>query len=704
MSSEIKRQIIHAVEELRQAQERYYAGVPHMTDAEYDTKEKMLKALAEAHPEYASFADPILKKVGHDKSGRTRHDIPMLSIENQYTEDDFLGQYDRFTGNGHYNNDVCIEPKFDGISVSLKYENWKLVKALTRGDGESGEDITAQVYACPEIPATISSTNFPAKTLEVRGEIVMRKSTLEELNAKFTKLGQKTYSSTRNLAAGTMKLKMTGTPEYVANTKKTIAERRISVRTWDCIGERLPDSRFERLTLLAKDGFSKPEGVIVHKRENVLSTLHALLAQNKKSDIQADGVVMKVDSVGACQKLGLASKYTNYQTCFKPQSAAGTTYLRRVVWQIGRQGKLTPVAECDPVPLAGAMVTRASLNNMTWINNLGLRIGAKVEMLRSGDVIPQIVKVLDDTGTDIVPPTKCPECGSKLETLNDTGIETLWCKNMDCPGQVRDYLTFIGDRDNLEIDGLGPDMASRLVADGYVRTIGELFTFQCEAKNGITALGQEKFEKAMVKKGFSGAAVVKMVASMENAKTADWDRWIAALGVPMLGRTLGKVLAITLKLDSDDMSNLCKKLASIINKDIEGIGVRKREMIVSWANEPRSQQICQELYNCGVRPKSAVVISPTGATPLAGIAFAITGEFTEDRESITRKLVSLGATSKSGVSKNCNLLIKGSMPGKTKLQKAIQLGVKIVEVDWLVETLQKNGIALVASGLAVEEA
>jgi DNA ligase (NAD+) len=586
---------------------------------------------------------------------------------------------------------VCVEQKFDGISCSLQYRDGKLVQALSRGDGLAGEDMTAQVMVLKSIPKTITDLS----TLWVRGELVMRKQELERINKAARITGGKEYSSTRNLTAGTMKLKDTS----------EVAKREILFMPWDIFAEdddRLPDSNFERMQELETRGFPRYQGVLISDEADVVPAIDTMLLSNSQSDINADGVVIKVDSHSLRRKLGVASKYTNWMCCYKPQSASGTTYLRSIEWQVGRQGKLTPVATCDPVPLAGAMVTRATLNNITWIDAMGLRLGAKVEMLRSGDVIPQIIKVLDDGDAPIVPPSTCPECHTKLEVLDEerSGIITHWCQNYECAGRVRDLFTFVGSRDILEIDGLGPEMATKIVNDGYARDLGELFEFQFEALRGLATLGAEKFEKSMTKKGFSGVTFRKMIVSMEKAKTAPWERWIACLGIPMIGRTLGKVLASALNLDGESMYKLPELLASLSAGQVEGIGEVKLDMIQSWAKEARNQEICIVLYKSAIRPTNTApkAAAGDGPKPLTGTAFCITGEFTEDRGKITEKLVSLGAVSKSGVTSKCNLLIVGEGAGKTKLTKANQLGIKQVGKEWLVTTLTENGMELKGNG------
>ena len=695
------------------AQHAYYVlAAPIMTDAEYDTAEAQLEALVAAKPSLAPLAT-VLTTVGSDAasvavkgvsmtsavgtptaSGRIKHLRPMLSIENKYTKDDVVVF---FLGLQQHGKVVCLfESKQDGISCELCYVNGHLKQAVTRGTGTEGEDMTAQVKALRSIPHFL--INAPlldmASEIRVRGELVMRDGELDRINVEATAKGLKTYASTRNLTAGTLKQK----------DLSVVASRDVTLIPWDMYSptedSNLPDSAYDRMRLLETVGFPQYKGVKVDKASEVIPAIDAILALNAKSDIRADGVVIKVDSHKLRRELGVASKFTNWMTCFKPQSASGTTYLRNIIWQGGRSGKLTPVAECDPVVLAGAVVTRATLNNETWIQTMGLTLGAKVEMLRSGDVIPQVTKVIDATGTPIIPPTECPECQSTLFINKDmsSGITTRFCENIQCPGRCRDGLSYVGSREILEIEGLADDMASKLVASGYARNIGELFQFQVEARGHIAKLGETAFTDRMSKRGFS-VNILKMVKSMETVKTNPWDKWIAALAIPMIGRSLGKLLAKELKLESEDMNTLCDKLQAASKRSIEGLGDVKSEILYKWAVDPANRAICTDLYNSGVRPTGLVAKVALGVgQPLAGVSFIITGEFDEDRENLIRKLESLGGSSKSSVSKKCTHFIVGEGAGKSKLLKYEELvasGVNIQKVgkDWLNNVLASAGMA-----------
>lgn len=697
----VKDQIVAINQKLAEAREAYYVKAePIMSDAEYDTLEAELRALVDTHPEFISEAS-VLKTVGSDLNGngRVKHTRPMLSIENYYTKDEVATWCRQFPVGTVF----CVEPKRDGISCEAQYSE-RLIQALTRGTGTEGEDMTAQFRALKDVPQFIvDSALLDLNTrIAIRGELAMRDSELERINAEAIKTGSKTYSSTRNLTAGTMKQQDLGIVE----------NRQILFLPWDVYASNdalLPDSRAARLKMLEKAGFPKFEGVLVSNPDEIVTAIDKILELNAKSDIRADGVVIKVDSVKLCKEMGVASKFTNYQICFKPQSESGTTYLREVIWQTGRSGKVTPVAVCDPVVLAGAKVERAILNHLSWIEGLGLTIGAKVEMLRSGDVIPQVIKALDTTGSPIVPPTNCSECGSLLVMDTSTGIKTLSCENVNCIARVAGHFEFVGSREILEIDGLASQMANHLVNQEYARNLGELFEFQVEALANLNRVGEDKFISAMNKAGFT-AHIVKMVRSMETAKVAPWDKWIAALGIPMIGRTIGKVLATQTQLQSDDMASLPDKITAVVNQGVEGLGPVKSRILLDWASDPMNREICQTLATSGVKPTSVVrKVDAAVGEPLKGVAFIMTGEFPENREMLEQRLVSLGAVLKSSVSKNITHLVVGEAPGQSKLTKYNELvakGCKIEKVgkEWVAKVLAEAGMPMKDSGIVVEEA
>lgn len=308
--------------------------------------------------------------------------------------------------------------------------------------------------------------------------------------------------------------------------------------------------------------------------------------------------------------------------------------------------------------------------------------------------------------TEITAPTQCPECSSLIVEFTEekSGITTHWCENIECPGRIADMLTFAAGRTLLEIEGLGPEMATALAKGGYVVTLADLFEFCAEARKALDRVGPERFGEGMRKKGLQGAATIKMIETVERAKSATWDRWIAALGIPMIGHTLGKVLAKELELGSEAMILLPGLLMTAITKQIDGIGVHKNKEIETYATSERFVHLCTRLHQVGVRPTPLEKLKVVEGAPLEGMAFCITGEFYEigSREYISRELVKLGAVSKSGVSKKVTHLLVGTEPGRTKLTKADELKIPQKDETWLAETLAKHGIKVTGSDLAME--
>lgn len=307
--------------------------------------------------------------------------------------------------------------------------------------------------------------------------------------------------------------------------------------------------------------------------------------------------------------------------------------------------------------------------------------------------------------TEILAPTRCPDCNSPIEEFTEarSKIVTHWCNNESCAGRIKDMLTFIADRHLLEIEGLGPEMADKLAKEGFVVDLADLFEFQVEAMGHIERVGGDKFEQGMLKQGFSGAAALKMVNTLERAKTAPWDRWLAALGIPMIGVRLGKVLAEALNLHV--MANLPDHLLMLEGKAIEGIGVHKKTELLKYAKDGNFQELCHRLHQAGVAPKALTKVVVEG-TPLAGMSFVITGEFPTigSREYITAMLVSLGAVSKSGVTKKVTHLLVGDEPGRTKLSKAAELKIPHLDQTWLDDTFDKYEFKKVGSSFTAEDA
>lgn len=377
-------------QQLEEARAAYYAGSPIMSDAEYDVLEAQLEGLNRQQPEGSS-TPSVLATVGTDVAGRIPHAHPMRSIRNFYSVDEVVAWYQETIPD----QPVSVSSKWDGVSGSLTYVNRELTKAVTRGDGDAGESVFDQVSAISSIPKLLSSPAFP--TVEVRGEFVMRRSVMEELNREIVAAGGKPYVSTRNLVAGTLKLK----------DAAEIAKRGIEFRPWEVFADpgevtinfRQWMSAVGLLKLIVPMGFAEPDDQLAQSADELRQLLETLIPALNEPDaeIGRDGIVIKADDVNRRGELGLGSKFANYQICFKAQNAKTESVLKDVIWQVGRQGRLTPVGIIEPVVLAGATIERVTLNNLTWIQEMGLKIGSRIVIMRSGDVIPKVVEVLDES-------------------------------------------------------------------------------------------------------------------------------------------------------------------------------------------------------------------------------------------------------------------------------------------------------------------
>lgn len=670
--------------QLIDAQVAYYAGDPILSDGEYDALEAQLISLVNANSNFANLAT-VLTRVGDSKNSLTRikHDRPMLSIENYYTPESYIAAAK------NYGDVVLEEPKRDGISCELSYKNGRLIRAVTRGDGEAGEDMTEQVHACKYIPQYFGGKNLPKNLpsdLRIRGELVMRKSELARINA----LGGKQYSNTRNLVAGTMK----------QQDMSIVASREILLMPWDMYSpdqdDLLPDSAIARMNLAYALGFPKYEGIAVatSAKGAIEGALNKLLEFIKTTDVVCDGVVIKADSHKVRNTLGVAEKFTRYQHCFKPQNLSAQTKLAGIEFGLGRTGKVTPVAILEPVDLGGAMISRANLCNETYMENLDIMIGSIVKILRSGDVIPYITGVVNNKGARKLPfPTHCPSCNSILRIQNDSGIAQRFCDNSACPGKAAQQFVYIGHRDTLEIDNLGASMSAELV-DFDITNIADLFEFGNASLNSAASFSKSKQNDLALVSSFknagfrSGVNTLKMVKSLEVAKTATWERWIASLNIPMVGHSLGEDISKALNLTSDDMGKLPKLLLTLPALNIEKLGPVKTASIVDWAKNKNNVNLCNRLHAAGVRPTGLVTV-PTAGKKLEGVDFCITGSFARgSRPGITADLEKLGAIAHSSVTKDVNLLICGEAAG-SKLAKAQKLGINIVGDDWLTEALGK---------------
>lgn len=557
-----------------------------------------------------------------------------------------------------------------------------------------GEDMTQAAATSTQIPKVLDPTKFPA-TLEVRGELWISTHTLERLNKEAEASGSGTkYANTRNLVAGTAKIQ--GRLDDVRN-------RELKFQPWQVLGlEDRCASPYEALRYIQQHAFFAQDKGLVVPKENVVKRVmesgQALRNSWKSGQgMITDGVVVKVNDYKVIKSMGLKSTSPRWACAYKFPSETAETTVQDVVWQIGRSGVATPVGISEPVNLSGSMVSRFTINNITYIRNLGLRIGDKVSVTKAGEVIPfiQHVTFSNPKGVDVNPPTVCPECGTAMEVETDpsSDITKVYCPNEKCPARVREYLKFISDRKILDIDGLGDELADRLARRG-VTNLAELYAWCARSETFLAEKGEEAFNAALRKNGISVAAVKKLMKSLNEAKTQrSFDRWLVALGIEGIGSTICKQMAIHLALEPADLGSLRTKIDTLAKSPFDGLGEKKLATLALWFANDENVQMLTNLVTLGVVPVPLTKKMTDGPTPLTGMTICITGTFPWDRDLIMDKLIGLGAK-KGGVTKKLTYLLAGTEPGPKKIVMANSLGLQIVDIVWLKKVLEDNKISM----------
>lgn len=705
----------------------YVQAQPMVSDQEYDLKERELKDLVAANPNLEPLAS-VLKAVGSDLPAApftqpVRHRVPMLSLDNAYSDEDV----EKWLKNVPEDATFDLEPKVDGLPVSVRYANHTLWLAVTRGDGAQGEDATGAALAIKDIPKTLNPGVFPPD-LEVRGEVFLTRQQFAAINERMASEGKDPYKTSRNLASGTLKLK----------DLKEVAARGLSFQPWQILGMEpgkgtwIPDTP-ERMAACgykippglenaqALEYFSKLTGtrqcqvVRARSREELGPALELArkLRETLWGDIigDTDGVVIKVHEHYIREAMGAGTSTVNWAVARKWPSERVSTILNSVTWQVGRTGKVTPVAEVDPVVVGGVTVSRATLNNPTYMQTKipggPVCIGDRVEIHRGGEVIPNITAVLEHGASrvEIVVPTECPVCTEPLTTKtsepdreNLDGVTQLHCTNPYCHGRLTEHLAYLGSRACLDIEGLGDVLAEQLVRDGVVFNLGSLWEWADETQGYLEACGEDGLRTACEEAGYPFAQIMQVLKGCTKAKTAGWDAWLMALGVPSIAKELSKALAAFLALESEDMLTVHERLQEIAPKQVDGLGPERLKEIGRWAQDPRTFQNLQQLHAAGVRPTCTIVVKD-GPQPLAGEVILVTGELGPEREHLKKQLESLGAVTKTGVSKKVTLVIAGTGAGPSKLTKAAELGIRVEGREWLVQVFKAAGLELEEQGV-----
>ncbi len=657
--------------EVEKHDELYYRQAdPEITDQEYDQLKRRLELLEAEHPELATEDTPT-RQVGDDSVEGFEsytHRQPMLSLDNTYSKDEFFSFVERLQKSLESDSiSLVIEPKIDGVAVSVTYENGELVRAVTRGNGTEGDDITANARFIEELPTQLNAADTP-EIIEVRGEIYMRNDEFQRINSEREQAGLPVFKNPRNLAAGTVKML----------DRNEVAKRKLNIVTYG-LGYCQPDivaslSEFNRK--LADWGFPVGERIWeAGSADEAWAAIEALDAIRARFPYPTDGAVVKVDRLDEQDRLGKTSKAPRWAIAYKFAAEQAETVLEGITLQVGRTGVLTPVAELRPTLLAGTTVSRATLHNQEEMARKDVRVGDSVIVEKAGEIIPAVVRVLVEKrpqkSVPFVFPDSCPECGSPTQKLE--GEVALRCLNVECPAQIRGRLEHFASRQCMDIEGLGEAVVDQLLARSLVSNISDLYRLE--------------YEQVVALEKFADKSSQNLLTAIEQSKTRELWRLLHGLGIPQVGATAAKDLA-------KHFGSLASLREASVEQlvDVDGIGEKTAQGIVAYFANEANGAVLDALFELGMNPSAPVRVSE-GEAIFEGMSFVITGTLPSMKRDEAKALIeSKGGKVAGSVSKKTNYLVAGESAG-SKLAKAEKLGVAVISEEELLELIgQKDGL------------
>jgi DNA ligase (NAD+) len=673
MSAAIRHQIQELSEEIRDHQFKYYVlDAPTITDAAFDKLWNQLLELERKYPQYKLESSPTLEVGGGFATAFTQHDHieKMMSLDNVFDNDELDTWFDRIEKAGVKNTWLC-EVKVDGLAINLLYENGRLTRALTRGNGTTGEDVTLNIKTIKSVPTELSGKDLPA-ILEVRGEVFFPLQSFDDLNDSLEESGKPRFANPRNAAAGSLRQK---DPKITASRPLDVVVHGIGAATGVKFDKQ--SSAYELLK-----GWGLPTSSrykVVSNRKEVLAFIDQYEKNRHNVEHEIDGVVIKVNEIDAQSSLGFTSRAPKWAIAYKYPPEEVSTKLLDIKVSVGRTGRVTPFAYMEPVKVAGSTVTNATLHNAQEIVRKGILIGDTVLIRKAGDVIPEVLAPVIEkrTGAEraFVMPTKCPDCGSKLRAMSEGDVDIRCPNSQSCPAQVVERLFYIGSRSALDIDVLGYEAAAALLADKLVTDEGDLFS--------LTLKDLSKSDFFTKKDGSISVIADRFVAGLELAKTRPLWRVLVALSIRHVGPTSAQALAN--KFGS--IANIQKASADEL-ANIDGVGGVIAEAIVEWFDIDWHKQIIKKWEKAGV----ALVDAPKEKIPqtLEGLTIVATGSLSGfTRDEITEAITSRGGKAASSVSSKTDFVVAGDSAG-SKLEKATELGITILDEAGFKKLLEKG--------------
>ncbi|WP_287132724.1 NAD-dependent DNA ligase LigA, partial [Bacteroides sp.] len=651
----VKEKIDRLRAELHRHNYNYYVlNAPEISDKEFDDLMRELQELEKEHPEYQDDNSPTMR-VGSDLNKnftQVAHKYPMLSLGNTYSESEVTDFYERVKKALNEDFEICCELKYDGTSISLTYEDGKLVRAVTRGDGEKGDNVTDNVKTIRTIPLVLHGS-YP-KSFEIRGEILMPWVVFEELNREKEAREEPLFANPRNAASGTLKLQ----------NSAIVASRKLDAYLYYLLGEELPcDGHYENLQAAASWGFKTSEHTRkAHSLEEVFEYINYWDTERKNLPVATDGIVLKVNSLKQQKNLGFTAKSPRWAIAYKFQAERALTRLNKVTYQVGRTGAVTPVANLDPVQLSGTIVKRASLHNADIIEGLDLHIGDMVYVEKGGEIIPKITGVDKDArgmliGEKVKFITHCPECGSKL--IRFEGEAAHYCPNETaCPPQIKGKIEHFISRKAMNIDGLGPETVDMFYRLGLINDTADLYQLKTDDIKNLERMGEKSAEN--------------IVNGIAASKEVPFERVLFALGIRFVGETVAKKIAKSFT-DIEELENAdIEKL-----KNIDEIGEKIAQSIITYFSNPANRELVERLKANGLQLHRTEEDLSGYTDKLAGQSIVISGVFTHhSRDEYKEMIEKNGGKNVGSISSKTSFILAGENMGPAKLEKAQKLEVK----------------------------
>lgn len=635
----------------------YVLNAPVISDQEFDRLMRELQDLEAKHPECFDANSPTMR-VGSDLNKnftQVEHKYPMLSLGNTYSESEVADFYERVRKSLNEDFEICCEMKFDGTSISLTYEDGKLVRAVTRGDGVKGDDVTDNVKTIRSIPLVLHGEGYP-KNFEIRGEILMPWTVFEDLNRERELREEPLFANPRNAASGTLK----------SQNSAVVASRKLDAYLYYLLGDNLPhDGHYENLQEAEKWGFKISHITRkVRTLDEIFEFINYWDVERKNLPVATDGIVLKVNSLRQQRNLGYTAKSPRWAIAYKFQAEQALTKLLKVTYQVGRTGAVTPVANLEPVQLSGTIVKRASLHNADIIASLDLHIGDMVYVEKGGEIIPKI------TGVDVASRpqnsekvtfiTHCPECGSKLIRYEDEAAH--YCTNETaCPPQIKGKIEHFISRRAMNIEGLGPETVDQFYQEGMIHNVADLYTLKAEDICKLERMGEKSAEN--------------IIQGIEASKQVPYERVLFALGIRFVGETVAKKVAKAFRsIDALATATLDELI------HVDEIGEKIAQSILLYFSNEQNRMLVERLRQAGLKLEADEEDLSGHTDRLQGKSIVISGVFAlHSRDEYKDLIEKHGGKNVGSISKKTSFILAGDNMGPSKLEKAQKLGIPIVD-------------------------